>query len=344
MQPIDLRSDTVTQPTPAMRQAMFEAPVGDDVYGEDPTVNRLEQVAAQRMGKESALFLASGTQANQVAILSHTGRGEEVIVEEESHIFYYEAAGIAALSACQARTVPGHRGAMDPNRVEAAIRAENIHYPRTALICVENTHNRAGGTVLPPAHVEALAALAHRHGLPVHMDGARVFNAAIAQGSTAAAVAAPVDSVMFCLSKGLAAPVGALLAGSREWIARARRYRKLLGGGMRQAGILAAAGLVALDTMVDRLAEDHANARELARGLAEMPGLGLDLETVQTNMVLFEVVDPTWDAPALVAALAKVGVLCGAFGPRQIRLVTHNDVAAADVAEALDRIEGVLRR
>ncbi len=344
MRRIDLRSDTVTQPTPAMRQAMFEAPVGDDVYGEDPTVNRLEEVAAQRMGKEAALFLASGTQANQVAVLSHAGRGEEVIVEEESHIFYYEAAGIAALSACQARTIPGHRGAMDLNRVEAAIRADNIHYPRTALICLENTHNRAGGTVLPPGHLEELAALARRHGLPVHMDGARVFNAAIAKGRTAAEVAAPVDSVMFCLSKGLAAPVGALLAGSRELIAKARRYRKLLGGGMRQAGILAAAGLVALDTMVERLAEDHANARELARGLMGMDGLRLELETVQTNMVLFEVVDPAWDAPALVAALAQVGVLCGAFGPRRIRLVTHNDVATQDVPEALDRIEGVLRR
>ncbi len=344
MQRIDLRSDTVTQPTPAMRQAMFEAPVGDDVYGEDPTVNRLEEVAAQRMGKEAALFLASGTQANQVAVLSHAGRGEEVIVEEESHIFYYEAAGIAALSACQARTVPGQRGAMDPNRVEAAIRADNIHYPRTALICVENTHNRAGGTVLPPEHLEELAALSRRHGLPMHMDGARVFNAAIAQGRSAAEVAAPVDSVMFCLSKGLAAPVGALLAGSREWIARARRYRKLLGGGMRQAGILAAAGLVALDTMVDRLAEDHTNARELARGLMGMDGLRLELETVQTNMVLFEVVDPAWDAPALLAALARIGVLCGAFGPRQIRLVTHNDVAAEDVPEALDRIERVLKK
>jgi threonine aldolase len=343
MRRIDLRSDTVTQPTPAMRRAMFEAPVGDDVYGEDPSVNRLEQVAARRMGKEAALFLTSGTQANQVAVLSHAGRGQEVIVEEESHIFYYEAAGIAALSACQARTVPGTRGVMDPDRVAAAIRADNIHYPRTALVCVENTHNRAGGTVLPPAHLEELAALAHRHGVPVHMDGARIFNAAVALGRTAAAVAAPVDSVMFCLSKGLAAPVGALLAGSGDQIARARRYRKLLGGGMRQAGILAAAGLVALDTMVERLAEDHAHARQLAGGIAGIPGLGLDLGTVQTNMVRFEVEDPRWDAASLVDALAQVGVLGTVFGPRQIRLVTHNDVAAADVPEALDRIERVLK-
>ncbi len=344
MRRIDLRSDTVTRPTPAMRRAMFEARVGDDVYGEDPTVNRLQEVAAALLGKEAALLLPSGTQANQVAVLSHAGRGEEVIVEAESHIFYYEAAGIAALAACQARTVPGARGAMDLDRVEAAIRADNIHFPRTALICVENTHNRAGGTVLPREHLEALSALARRHGVPVHMDGARVFNASVADGRPVAEIVAPVDSVMFCLSKGLAAPVGAVLAGTRAFVARARRYRKLLGGGMRQAGILAAAGLVALDTMVDRLAEDHANARELAGGLASVGGLRVDLDTVQTNMVLFEVADPAWDAASLVAALEGVGVLCSAFGPRQIRLVTHCDVAAADVPEALDRIEGVLGR
>ncbi len=344
MRRIDLRSDTVTRPTAAMRRAMFEAQVGDDVYGEDPTVNRLQEVAAALLGKEAALFLPSGTQANQVAVLSHTGRGEEVIVEAESHIFYYEAAGIAALAACQARTIPGRRGVMDLDRVEAAIRADNIHFPRTALICVENTHNRAGGTVLPQGYLPELAALARRYGVPVHMDGARVFNAAVALGRPVAEIAAPVDSVMFCLSKGLAAPVGAVLAGPAAFIGRARRHRKLLGGGMRQAGILAAAGLVALDTMVDRLAEDHANARKLAEGLASMDGLGVDLETVQTNMVLFEVVDPAWDAATLVAALEKMGVLAGVFGPRQIRMVTHCDVSGEDVSEALDRIDGVLSK
>ncbi len=339
---IDLRSDTVTQPTPAMRRAMAEAPVGDDVYGEDPTVNRLQEVTAALLGKEAALFLPSGTQANQVAVLSHAGRGEEVIVEADSHVFYYEAAGIAALAACQARTVPGRRGVMDLDRVEDAIRADNIHFPRTALICVENTHNRAGGTVLPREHLAELAGLARRYGVPVHMDGARVFNAAVAQGRPVADIVAPVDSVMFCLSKGLAAPVGAVLAGPAAFIERARRHRKLLGGGMRQAGILAAAGLVALDTMVDRLAEDHANARALAEGLASVDGVHVDLETVQTNMVLFEVVDPAWDAAGLVAALAGAGVLCSAFGPRQVRLVTHCDVSSRDVSEALDRIGRVL--
>jgi len=344
MRRIDLRSDTVTRPTAAMRRAMFEAEVGDDVYGEDPTVNRLQEVAAALLGKEAALFLPSGTQANQVAVLSHAGRGEEVIVEAESHIFYYEVAGIAALAACQARPVPGHRGAMDLDRVEAAIRADDIHFPRTALICVENTHNRAGGTVLPQEHLEELSGLARRHGVPVHMDGARVFNAAVAQGRPVAEIAATADSVMFCLSKGLAAPVGSVLAGTKAFIERARRRRKLLGGGMRQAGILAAAGLVALDTMVDRLADDHANARALARGIASVAGLRVDLDTVQTNIVLFEVVDPAWDAASLVAALGRVGVLCGAFGPRRIRLVTHCDVPTEDVSEALDRIETVVSR
>lgn len=344
MKSIDLRSDTVTKPTPEMRQAMFEAPVGDDVYGEDPTINQLEAEAAAIVGKEAALFLPSGTMGNQVAILTHTNRGEEVVMEAESHVFYYEVGGIAALSGCQSRPVPGFRGAMDPERVEAAIRpAGNIHYPRTALVCVENTHNRSGGCILPQENIAAVAEVAHRYGVPVHMDGARIFNAAVAQGISAKEIAAPVDSVMFCLSKGLAAPVGSMLTGSRDFIARARKNRKLLGGGMRQAGILAAAGLVALHTMIDRLAEDHANARRLARGLQEIAGLEVDLETVQTNMVMFDILDPRWDGRSLAQALTRAGVICNENGPRRIRLVTHKDVAAEDIPEALDRIEQVLK-
>ncbi|HLN62264.1 MAG TPA: threonine aldolase family protein, partial [Symbiobacteriaceae bacterium] len=247
MKVIDLRSDTVTVPTPEMRRAMFEAEVGDDVYGEDPTVNQLQVEAALLLGKEAALFVPTGTQGNQIAIMAHTQRGDEVICEAESHVFYYEQAGIAALSNCQVRTIPGFRGAMDPAAVEAAIRAAgDVHFPRTGLICVENTHNRSGGCILPQANLEAIAAVARRHGIPVHMDGARLFNAAVAQGRPVADVVAPVDSVMFCLSKGLAAPVGSMLVGSAAFIARAKRARKLLGGGMRQAGILAAAGLVSL--------------------------------------------------------------------------------------------------
>jgi threonine aldolase len=343
MKRIDLRSDTVTVPTPEMRRAMFEAEVGDDVYGEDPTVNQLEQEAAALLGKEAALFVPTGTQGNQVAIMTHTSRGDEVIVEADSHVFYYEVGGIAALSGCQVRPLKGFRGAMDPNEVEAAIRTENIHFPRTALICLENTHNRSGGCILPQENVVAICEVAHRHSIPVHMDGARLFNAAVAQGKPAAELAAPVDSVMFCLSKGLAAPVGSLLVGSREFISRARKNRKLLGGGMRQAGILAAAGLVALRTMIDRLAEDHANARRLADGLSLISGLQVERETVQTNMVMVDILDSRWEATVLSGALARAGVLCNAVGPRRIRLVTHKDVTAEDVAEALDRMERVFK-
>jgi len=343
MKIIDLRSDTVTVPTAEMRRAMFEAEVGDDVYGEDPTVNRLESVAAAMLGKEAGLFLPTGTQGNQVAVLSHTGRGDEVILESESHIFYYEVAGVAAVSGCQTRPLPGVLGALDPERVAAAIRGENIHFPRTALICVENTHNRSGGTIIPQANLAAVAEVAHRHGIPVHMDGARVFNAAVAQGVPVAQVVAPVDSVMFCLSKGLAAPVGSMLVGSRAFIDRARKNRKMLGGGMRQAGILAAAGLVALNTMVDRLAEDHENARRLAKGLASLAGVQVDMQTVHTNMVMFDLLDARWDAATLSGALSRVGLLANGTGPRRIRLVTHKDVSAADVPEALDRVAQVLK-
>jgi len=338
MQYLDFRSDTVTKPTPEMRRAMYEAEVGDDVYREDPTVNRLEERAAELLGKEAALFVPTGTQGNQVAVLTHTRRGEEVIVEAESHVHMYEVGGIAALSACQVKTVPGVRGAMDPAAVEAAIRAENVHFPRTGLVCVENTHNRAGGCVVPPENVAAVAEVAHRHGIPVHMDGARIFNAAVALGRPAAELVAPVDSVMFCLSKGLSAPVGSMLVGTRDFIAEARRYRKLLGGGMRQAGVLAAAGLVALEMMIDRLADDHANARRLAEGIAAIPGLAVDLETVQTNMVMVDIVDPRFAAATFVQALRRYGVLCNDTGPRRVRMVTHKDVTAADVELALDAI------
>jgi threonine aldolase len=343
MKMIDLRSDTVTIPTPAMRQAMFDAVVGDDVYGEDPTVNQLELEAAAMLGKEAALFVPTGTQGNQIAVMTHTSRGEEVIVESESHVFYYEAGGIAALSACQPRPIPGYRGAMDPEQVAAAIRPANLHFPRTALVCVENTHNRSGGCIVPQSNLEAVAEVAHRHGLPVHMDGARVFNAAVALGRPVAEVVAPVDSVMFCLSKGLAAPVGSMLVGSEAFITKARYSRKLLGGGMRQVGILAAAGLVSLRSMVDRLAEDHANVRRLAEGLTEMDGLQIDMETVQTNMVVFEILDGRWNAASLSGALVGASVLNNAVGPRRIRLVTHKDVGADAISEALDRIESVLK-
>jgi threonine aldolase len=251
--------------------------------------------------------------------------------------------GIAVLSGCQTRPLPGVRGAMDPERVAAAIRLENIHYPRTALVCVENTHNRSGGCIVPQANIEAVAEVAHSRGIPVHMDGARIFNAAVAQQRPVAQLVAPVDSVMFCLSKGLGAPVGSMLVGSREFIAKARRNRKLLGGGMRQAGILAAAGLVALRTMVDRLTEDHENARRLANALGALEGLQVERDTVQTNMVVVDIRDPRWDGPSLMTAMGEAGVPCNDVGPRRIRLVTHKDIAAADVSVAVERIAAVLK-
>ncbi|MGE5591890.1 MAG: GntG family PLP-dependent aldolase [Bacillota bacterium] len=339
---IDLRSDTVTLPTEAMRRAMAEAEVGDDVYGEDPTVRRLEELGAEMVGKEAALFVPTGTMGNQVSVMTHTRRGEEVILEAESHIFYYEVGGLAALSGVQSRTVPGVRGAMDPAQVEAAVREENIHFPRTALVCLENTHNRAGGTVVPLDNMAAVAEVAHRHGAAVHLDGARLFNAATALGVPAARVAAPADSVMFALSKGLAAPVGSLVAGRREWVERARKNRKLLGGGMRQVGVLAAAGIVALTTMVERLAEDHANARRLGEGIASIRGLAVNLDTVQTNMVSFEVNKPGLTASALSAMLGEQGVKANPTGPTRIRMVTHKDVSAADVDQTLMVLQRLL--
>lgn len=343
MKIIDLRSDTVTVPTAAMRRAMYEAEVGDDVYGEDPTVNRLEELAAAILGKEAALFCTSGTQGNQIGVAVHTTRGGEVIAEAESHIYLLEVGGIAAISGCQVMPIPGHLGVLDPAAVQAKIRRENIHHPRTQLICVENTHNRAGGTVFPQAVLDEVYAVARAAGVPVHVDGARIFNAAVAQGIPAARIAAGATSVQACLSKGLAAPVGSILAGPKGYIAEARRYRKMLGGGMRQAGVIAAAGIIALTEMVDRLAEDHENARVLAEGLGQIPGITVDMATVQTNMVYFQITDERWDAPGLAGALDRAGVRCNATGPRAIRLVTHKDVARADIAEALSRFAAVIK-
>ncbi|HZR97911.1 MAG TPA: GntG family PLP-dependent aldolase [Chloroflexota bacterium] len=338
---IDLRSDTVTRPTEAMYAAIASAPVGDDVMGEDPTVRRLEEVAAARLGKEAGLLLPSGTMANLATLMAHTRRGDEVILEAESHIFYYEAAGMAVAGSLMPRTLRGHHGALDPDEVAAAIRTDDVHFPRTGLVCLENTHNRAGGTVLSLEQTRAVCAVAHAAGVPVHVDGARIFNAALALGVDAAALVADADSAMFSLSKGLSAPVGSVLVGSAAFIAAARRARKLLGGGMRQAGILAAAGLVALEQMVDRLAEDHAHARLLAERLAAVPGVAVDLATVQTNIVNFRTQPCGLEAPAFVARLRERGVLAGARDARTIRLVTHRHIGAADVEAAAAAVRAV---
>ena len=340
--PIDLRSDTVTTPTPAMRRAMAEADVGDDQYGEDPTVARLEARFAELVGKEAALFVASGTMGNLVALLAHCTRGDEAILGDESHIFWYEGGGAAALGGIPFNLRPtGRRGELDPADVARAIRAARPGYPRTGVICVENTHNRCGGTVLPPAYLREVTSVAHAQGVPVHMDGARIFNAAAALGLPAAAIAAEVDTVQSCLSKGLAAPIGSLVAGDARFVEAARRQRKLVGGAMRQAGVIAAAGLVALDEMIDRLPEDHARARRLAEGLAEIPGVSVDLDTVQTNIVIFRPpadLDPT----RVVTALLDRGIRVSNYGTRGLRMVTHYQIDDEAVDRALNALRDVL--
>lgn len=336
MKVIDLRSDTVTVPDEEMRAAMAGAAVGDDVYGEDPTVRELEKRAAALVGKEAALFVPSGTMGNQVALLAHTERGEEVILDEEAHIYYYEAGSPAMLAGVQLKPVAGLLSERGPEVLRRAFRPPDIHFPPTRLVCLENTFNRGGGTVMPPALMREIYDLARGRGLAVHLDGARIFNAAVALGCDVRELTRYCDSVMFCLSKGLGAPVGSLLAGGREFIARARRYRKALGGGMRQAGVLAAAGLVALQN-IPRLAADHAHARLLAEALAEMPGMSVDLRTVQTNIVLARLTGSR-SAPAFAERLAQEGVRCHAIGPHTLRFVTHRDVSRADIEAAIEII------
>jgi threonine aldolase len=347
MRLIDLRSDTVTRPTPAMRRAMAEAEVGDDVYGEDPTVNRLQERAAELFGKEAALFVPTGSMGNQIAVKLHTRPGEEVVIEERGHIYNYEMAAMAAVSGALARPVRSGDGSgvLRWEEVRAAVHANDAPYyvARTGLVALENSHNLAGGNVMSRERTGEICDGAHSLGLPVHLDGARIFNAAAALGETVAALASPADSVMFCLSKGLGAPVGSMLLGTRAFIEEARRWRKLLGGGMRQAGVLAAAGLVALDETPPRLAEDHANARRLAEGVAELPGVGVDPARVRTNIVLFDVTG-TGLAPAEIRERVRVshGVLCSDFGD-SIRMVTHYDVTRAEVEVALDALRQVIK-
>ncbi|NLY91389.1 MAG: low-specificity L-threonine aldolase [Firmicutes bacterium] len=343
MEVIDLRSDTVTKPTDEMRKAMAAAEVGDDVYGEDPTVRKLETIAAEMVGKEAALFVTSGTMGNQVAAMTHLARGEEVILEAESHMFYYEVGGLALLAGAQTRTIQGEKGFMPPELIAQAIREENIHFPRTGLLCLENTHNRAGGTVLTPEQISAMAQVAHDRGIPVHLDGARIFNAATALGIDVRELTAPVDSVMFCLSKGLGAPVGSMLAGRKEFIEKARKNRKVLGGGLRQAGILAAAGIIALEKMVGRLAEDHYRARLLAENLANIPGLTIDPAAFPTNILICSVAKLGISAQHFSTLLARHGILANPTSPTEIRFVTHKDVTEDQIKRAINNINQVVK-
>ncbi len=338
---IDLRSDTITKPTEAMRKAMAVAEVGDDVYGEDPSINHLQELSAQMMGKEASLFVPSGTMGNQLAVLAHTRPGTEIILEADSHIYYYEAAAASVFAGVQPRPLSGVRGVLDAELVEWAIRQDDIHLPPTSLICMENTHNRAGGTIVPLADMRAVYDVALRHQVPVHLDGARIFNASIASGVAVKDYTACTTSVQFCLSKGLGAPVGSILAGPEDFIEKARRWRKRLGGGMRQAGIIAAAGVVALETMVDRLAEDHENARFLAEGLAGLEGIDFDPDDVDTNIVI---VKPTkMSIRQLGDELEKRGILTVVIEPDRIRFTTSLEVNRTDIEKTVTAVREILK-
>jgi len=347
---IDLRSDTVTLPTPAMREAMYHAEVGDDVYHEDPTINRLQEMAAERLGKEAAIYVPSGTMGNAISILAHAGRGEAVIVGNQSHIYHYEEGGASTLGGSPMVVVQtDQNGMLDPSEIQANISdGSDEHSAPSALLCIENTHNRCGGSVLSLEQVEQLTTLAHSHGLMVHMDGARVFNAAIALGIPVNTLVRTADSIMFCLSKGLSAPVGSMVVGSRDFIQRAQRMRKLLGGGMRQAGVLAAAGIVALEQMVDRLEEDHETSKQLALGLADHPQIDINVDQVKTNMVMFSVRNSKHEPMGekeTMQFLSKVrehGVLMGHIGQGKIRAVTHHGINDNDITTALIGIRRAL--
>lgn len=336
---LDFRSDTVTKPTPEMRDAICNARVGDDVYHEDPSVNELEETAARILGKEAGLFVTSGTQGNAVLILAHTLRGDEIILEEKSHIYVNEVGGLAVMGQLMARTIPGEKGWMSPTQIRPLIRGENIHHPRTSLLCIENTHNAAGGIALTVDQMKADWEVAKENDLGVHLDGARVFNAAVALGVDVKKLTQYTDTVQVCLSKGLSAPVGSVVAGPYELVEKARKYRKMLGGGMRQAGIIAAPGTIALTKMVDRLEEDHKNAKILARGLEEL-GLRI-LYEVQTNMVYIDISSIGWKPDEWINACNQLGWKTRA-GEKSTRLVTHYGIKEEDIKEFLHGLESLI--
>ena len=330
---VDLRSDTVTRPSPEMYQAMAGAPLGDDVLGDEPTVDQLERIAAQKVGKEAALFVPSGTMGNQIALAVHCDRGDAMLIEEQAHMVYYEVGGPAVIANAVSWTLPSDKGIMDPNVVENHVLKRDLHTPGTTLLCLENTHNRAGGTVIPLQILGEYRAIADRHGMKVHLDGARVFNASVGLGVDVQEITKHVDTVNFCLSKGLRSPVGSLLCGPADFIDKARIWRKRLGGGMRQAGILAACGIVSLEKMVDRLADDHRRARSLAQAISEIPGPEIDWDRVQTNIVLVNTPTP---AKEWTEALREQGVWCFPVAKDRLRLVLHADVDDEGIARAAE--------
>ncbi len=337
MKTIDLRSDTVTLPTPAMRDAIYNADFGDDVYGEDPSTNRLEKMAAEMVGKEAAILVSSGTMGNLISLLVHCGRGEEIVLGDQAHILYYEAGGMSALGGIVPHTVANQRDAtMRLEDIESAIRGDDIHYPRTRLICLENTHNRCDGMPITAGYTDSVRELANRYGLGIHLDGARIFNAAAALGVPVTDLTRGVDSLSFCLSKGLSAPAGSMICSSCEFIAEARRVRKVLGGGMRQTGIIAAAGIVALEEMTERLVDDHANARRLAVGIAGISGLKVDLENVRSNILVFRLENNGLTEDDFMARLEERGVKILSRGSCQFRMVTHHGITAEDIDLTLE--------
>jgi threonine aldolase len=336
MKEIDLRSDTVTLPTDEMRQAMLNSVLGDDVFGEDPTINKIQDLAAELTGKEAGLLVASGTMANLVCVLAHCRRGEEAILGDKAHIFLNEAGGISAVGAVIPHLVSNQDdGTLLLDDIKSAIRGEDSHWPKTRLICLENTHNRCYGAALTPEYIDSVGAIAKEHGLAVHLDGARIFNAAVALGKKVSEFTRSVDSVSFCLSKGLAAPVGSIVCGTSEFIARAHRSRKVLGGGMRQAGIIAAPGIVALERMVERLKEDHLNAQKLAQGIDKIPGLKIDMARVQTNILYFDLISDTIKPDELVQRMAAQGVKFLRTGPSRFRMVTHYGIRPEHIETTL---------
>jgi threonine aldolase len=338
---IDLRSDTVTLPTEEMLEAIRHTKLGDDVFREDPTVNKLEEMAAEKMGKEAALLVTSGTQANLVSLMSNTKRGELVILEAESHVYWYEVGGISSIAGLLPWPLKSPFGALDPRDVEVAIRPRNIHFPEATLVCVENTHNRHGGTVITPEQLHAISIVAKAHGLKLYMDGARIFNAAVALKVDVKELTRNVDNLMFCLSKGLSCPVGSVVVGTREFIDNARKMRKVLGGGMRQAGIIAAPGIVALEKMVDRLEDDHKNAKRLAEGISKIKGIAVNMERVQTNIVLFDISGLGVADELFLSKLRENGVLALASAKNKVRMVTHRGIEKEHIEEAIVAIENV---
>lgn len=335
---IDLRSDTVTLPTEEMRRAIQNAELGDDVFGEDSTVNRLEKLAAEKVGKEAGLLVASGTQANLISLMSNTNRGELVILEAESHIYWYEVGGISSIAGLLPWPVKSRRGVPDPEFIQAAIRPKNIHFPEPSLICLENSHNRHGGTIITPDQIRQISQVARANGLKLYLDGARIFNAAVALKVDVKELTKDVDNIMFCLSKGLCCPVGSLLVGSHEFIQKARKIRKILGGGMRQAGIIAAPGIVALESMIDRLEEDNRNARRLAEGIARIEGIKIDLDSVRTNIVCFDIGDLGITDSVFISKLREKGILALTMAKHKVRLVTHRGIEEDHVEKAIAEI------